>query len=147
MAGLVVAAGAVLALLVSLLGPTLLGPVASPAAAMRTARARVVTSRACTGGNPHDRVSVTVGGRRHTAELSGCGHRVGTRVRVLVPRSLSPGTVLEPARTDTAATGYDYRILAGVLLGLAAAAGGALALRAGGTRSSRAPEVKGQPAA
>jgi hypothetical protein len=146
-AGLVVAAGAVLAVLVSLLAPTVFGPVASPAASMRTAQARVVTSRPCTAGNPHDVVSVTVGGSRHTAELSGCGHRVGKRVRVLVPRSLPPGTVLQPARTDTAATGYDHRILAGVLLGLAAVAGGALALRAGGPRSSRAPEAEGQPAA
>ncbi len=152
-AGVTVVAGAVLALLVALFAPTVLGPVASSPAAVRTARARVVTSRSCTGGNPHDVVSVTVGGSHHTAELSGCGHRVGKRVTVLLPASLSPTTVLAPARTGTAATGEEHRVLAGVLLGLAGLAGGAVALRARGSGrlrgpgSPRAPEVEGQPAA
>ncbi|MCD2187111.1 hypothetical protein [Actinomycetospora soli] len=81
------------------LGPAPAAPVAPPV----TVTAVVTATASCLSADPHDRVTLEVGGVRRTALLDGCGRNPGFPVPVQVP---ADGTITAPlAVAGTGASG------------------------------------------
>jgi hypothetical protein len=90
-------------------------------------QATVTSTASCASANASDTVSFTLGGRRHTGGLSGCGNPTGSTVAVLVPAGFADGgTVNLAAAAPGNAAGLSQRV-SFLLLLLAAAVGGATA--------------------
>lgn len=99
------------------------------AAAERTTTATVVRSARCGSTPARDRVAVSIDGRRTRVPFNGCGHREGSRLRVLVPADPGGDFVAQPASADSVGDARGLRErLTWVLFVLAAVAGGGYSL-------------------
>lgn len=129
-----IVAAVIVATLALWLAPSWLGPHGASASA-DVATATVLRPARCDAPNPHDQISVSVGGQQKQAQLDGCGNAQNSTVQVLLPSSVTSDSVLAEAGSGNESAGY--RRWGFVLLALGGAAGAGYAFLLASARSRR----------
>lgn len=85
--------------------------------------ATVVEPASCGDADAYDRVELTVGDRKHTAKLDGCGHQRDEVVEVVVPTDTDGEFTVQAAASAPAGMPFEVRLTT-LLMCLSGLAGG-----------------------
>ncbi|TQM81001.1 hypothetical protein FHX81_3361 [Saccharothrix saharensis] len=90
---------------------------------VRRTTATVVEPASCGAADAYDRVELTVGDRKHTAKLDGCGHQRDEVVEVVVPTDTDGELTVQAAASTPVGMPFEVRLTT-LLMCLSGLAGG-----------------------